>query len=56
MKSVDWFDRKVWLADLRLRDGEVLCVQGHTYRYVTERDKASGRLEHVLIPVDGTCK
>lgn len=51
MKTINWFERKVWLQDLRLQVGEVVMVEGHLYRYGVERAK-DGPQEHSLTPVE----
>lgn len=41
MKRINYFDRnpngKGWLAGLNLKPGEIVLVNGSTYRYSTER-------------------
>lgn len=50
MRTVDYFNRKIWLGDLKLRPGEVVLVEGHQYRYSLEhpRDNVT---HHILTPV-----
>jgi len=50
MREVDWFNRKVWLVDLHLKEGELVRVAGHIYRYSREKAKDGQYLEHVLTP------
>lgn len=54
MRKLDWFNRNpnakdAWLAKLSLKQGELVEVNGHVYRYTVEgKDDAR---EHVLTPV-----
>ena len=55
MRRIDWFNRAPnaggWLADSGLKVGALVEVNGHTYRYSTERGGPYG-LDHVLTPVE----
>ena len=52
MRKIQWFNQDPkgpgWLADLGLKKGALVEVEGHTYRYNTER----GGLDHVLEPIE----
>ena len=52
MKKIEWFNQDPrsasWLHKLNLKLGELVLVEGHTYRYSIER----GGLDHVLTPVE----
>ena len=49
MRRINWFRSGVWLANLRLRDGELVLVDGRVYRYELER-QPDGSLQHTLTP------
>ena len=52
MKKIDYFNQDPkgdgWLANLNLKVGQLVLVEGHTYRYSQDR----GGLDHILTPVE----